>query len=335
MEIKFIFKKDVDNLELNVLTVMCGWPIEPDDSDINFISLIELQNKFEKYLREDLGCFYYSTESLGWDSDKKYWVFNQNFVYLDVDKINELVSLKSITINIKQTVEEIIMSRAPYKIWSISALKDELAGRGFEKKDFADETDKYKLVALLNADDDSKANGVKSEDVKEDVKETSDVPVKTEEIGEEEFEEDAGDEFDKMDRGKLKKYIAKNGLDVKVYKKDTDDEIRGKIRACLAKKTTEKPEPKEPTSSPESSEKKDEQKPISAPRVVKLNDELKKKGLWVKGAQFFSSEEKTKLLNAKNEKQRKELYALLGAKVSKLRKLQSQTMIEKAKANKV
>jgi len=47
---------------------------------------------------------------------------------------------------------------------------------------------------------------------------------------EEDNEEAEGDEFDEMDRTTLRKYIKSNGLEIKVYKKDTDDEIRDKIR---------------------------------------------------------------------------------------------------------
>ncbi len=54
-------------------------------------------------------------------------------------------------------------------------------------------------------------------------------PVAEEEEAEEVAE---GDEFDDMDRSELKKYIKKNDLDVKVFKKTEDDEIRDAIRAA-------------------------------------------------------------------------------------------------------
>lgn len=41
------------------------------------------------------------------------------------------------------------------------------------------------------------------------------------------------DDFDRMDRKQLKKYIKTQGIDIKVYKGDSDDEIRHKIRDVL------------------------------------------------------------------------------------------------------
>lgn len=66
-----------------------------------------------------------------------------------------------------------------------------------------------------------------------------------EESGEEENEETAGDEFDGMDRNALKKYIKENGLEVKVFKSDSDDDIRAKIRAAAAPAAEEAPEAEE------------------------------------------------------------------------------------------
>jgi septum formation inhibitor MinC len=55
----------------------------------------------------------------------------------------------------------------------------------------------------------------------------------------------AGDEFDGMDRNALKKYIKENGLEVKVFKSDSDDDIRAKIRAAAAPAAEEAPEAEE------------------------------------------------------------------------------------------
>lgn len=42
------------------------------------------------------------------------------------------------------------------------------------------------------------------------------------------------DKFTDMDRSSLKRYIAKNGLDMKVFKSMSDDDIRDGIRDCLS-----------------------------------------------------------------------------------------------------
>ena len=45
-----------------------------------------------------------------------------------------------------------------------------------------------------------------------------------------EFEAIEKDQFDDMDRSALKKHIVESGIDVKVYTKDTDDDVRNRIR---------------------------------------------------------------------------------------------------------
>jgi len=61
-----------------------------------------------------------------------------------------------------------------------------------------------------------------------------------------------GDEFDEMDRDGLKTYIVKNGLkeQVKVFKSDTDDDIREKIRAVVSTEEEPEPEPEEAPAKP-------------------------------------------------------------------------------------
>ena len=50
---------------------------------------------------------------------------------------------------------------------------------------------------------------------------------------EEDDEKEDGDEFDGMDREALKKYVKKNGLDIKIKKSMEDDELRDAIREAL------------------------------------------------------------------------------------------------------
>lgn len=74
-----------------------------------------------------------------------------------------------------------------------------------------------------------------NDDASEEAELAKEVEADAEEVDPE--EEDAaptgGDEFDAMDRTALKKYIKENGLDVKVYKSQSDDDIRTNIRAAL------------------------------------------------------------------------------------------------------
>ena len=102
-----------------------------------------------------------------------------------------------------------------------------------------------------------------------------------EESEEEENEETTGDEFDGMDRNALKKYIKENGLEVKVFKSDSDDDIRAKIRAAAAPAVEEAPEvedekpaakkaPAKKAEKPGKKAEKAEKKP-TAKRGVKLD----------------------------------------------------------------
>ncbi len=58
---------------------------------------------------------------------------------------------------------------------------------------------------------------------------------------EEEEEEVEGDELDELDRSGLKKFIADNELEVKVFKSMSDDDIRTAIRALAEPEEEEKP----------------------------------------------------------------------------------------------
>jgi len=53
-----------------------------------------------------------------------------------------------------------------------------------------------------------------------------------EEEAEESSKED-GDQFDEMDRGDLKRFVVREELDMKVFKSDSDDDIRDKIREAM------------------------------------------------------------------------------------------------------
>ncbi|MDD5006879.1 MAG: hypothetical protein PHC68_00585 [Syntrophorhabdaceae bacterium] len=82
---------------------------------------------------------------------------------------------------------------------------------------------------------------VEEEEEEEEEEETA---AKVEE--EEEEEEEEGDELDDLDRSGLKKFIAENELDIKVFKSMKDDDIRAAIRALAEPEEEEKPAKKAP-----------------------------------------------------------------------------------------
>lgn len=81
-----------------------------------------------------------------------------------------------------------------------------------------------------------------------------------------------GDEFDGMTRTELKKYIKDNGIAVKVFKSDSDDAVREKIRAAIAPAAEPEPEQEpEPTPAPKKATKKEEPKKVVSKRGTKLD----------------------------------------------------------------
>lgn len=71
-------------------------------------------------------------------------------------------------------------------------------------------------------------------DAQEEETTTSDEDALADEVEAEEAEEEGGDELDAMDRTALKAYIKEQGLDIKVKKSWSDDDIRNAIRAAVA-----------------------------------------------------------------------------------------------------
>jgi chemotaxis protein histidine kinase CheA len=93
----------------------------------------------------------------------------------------------------------------------------------------------------------------------------------------EEVEEEA-DEYDEMDRKELKKFIADNGLEVKVTKSKSDDDIRDEVRNAMADKEVaskkeEKKNAKKEEKKSSKKEEKSEEKPAkkSARKITKLS----------------------------------------------------------------
>lgn len=121
--------------------------------------------------------------------------------------------------------------------------------------------------AAAETDDDAAALAEEAETEAEE--------AETEEAAEE--PEDEGDQFDKMDRSALKKYIVANGLEVKVYKSDSDDAIRGKIRAAVGAETEEpeeEPEVKKPAAAKKAAAPA---KKAEKPAVAKKAEKTEKK----------------------------------------------------------
>lgn len=95
----------------------------------------------------------------------------------------------------------------------LKALCKERGIKGVDKKN------KAALIALLEANDEA--------DDDEDEEEDEEEP---DEVEEDEEEEDEDDGLDEMTRAELKAHIKAEGLEVKVFKSDSDEDIVAKIR---------------------------------------------------------------------------------------------------------
>ena len=135
------------------------------------------------------------------------------------------------------------------------------------------------LAESLIPDAGAAAPAADDADAKELAQEAEEEAGEAEEETEEEEETAEGDEFDDMDRTALKKYIKENGLEVKVFKGDSDDDIRAKIRAALtAPAAEEEKEPEAPATKAAPAKKatakpaaKKAEKAPTAKRGVKLD----------------------------------------------------------------
>lgn len=108
---------------------------------------------------------------------------------------------------------------------------------------------------------DSEGEDLASEAEEDEASEAEEEP-EAEENDEPEEEEDDSDEFDGMNRTELKKYIKENGLNVRVMKKMSDDDIREAIRTEILNNTDDEDEEEEetPKEEPVKVEKKKEEK---------------------------------------------------------------------------
>lgn len=157
----------------------------------------------------------------------------------------------------------------PYEEWSIEDLKEELEARELKVTGRAT---KAKLVKALEDDDEANPEGDEEEGEEEE--------------GEEEEGEEEGDDeetltradLEKMSRTELKTLIKEEELEVKVLKKDTDDQLREKIAEAL-----ELGEDEEEEEGEEEGDEEGEDTDYEEWDVSELKAELKERGLKEEG----------------------------------------------------
>ena len=94
----------------------------------------------------------------------------------------------------------------------------------------------------VNSDDASEENTPEEETTSDEDALAEEVDAEDAEEEEETAEAESGDEFDSMDRTALKAFIKTQGLEIKVKKSWSDDDIRNEIRAAVAEDAEEEEE---------------------------------------------------------------------------------------------
>jgi len=134
---------------------------------------------------------------------------------------------------------------------------EEIKAQYDSDEDEEEEEDKPKRKTKKSEKETRKAKKVVEEPEEEEEEEEEEQPEETAEAEE--------DEFTDMDRSELKKYIAKNKLDIVVKKSMSDDDIRELIRAAASKEEE-----------PEEEEEESEEEPEEEPARITLDDIRKK-----------------------------------------------------------
>ncbi len=281
-------------------------------------------------------------------------------------------------------MEHEMSTQAPYKMWTIVALKNECKQRGFSPKEFTNVTDKAVLVKLLEMDDKKGIDAETSLPSKKESKKVSSKKVSSkkeiepeddelEDLDDElepddELEDELDDELEEDDElddelddepVSKKKPIKKEKPAPVVKKKDPPAPVVKKknqpkenpaekamreTKEILNKKSA--PEKKEKVVDPNAPKKKlygdivsikksdggvKEYKPFHA-SSVKLNEKLKKAGLWISGCQFLTAAEKEQLYAGKNNpKEVKKVHDIVAAKLNKVAKASLENSKDKAK----
>ena len=141
----------------------------------------------------------------------------------------------------------------------------------FEEEDWLNHLEEIKAQYDSDEDEEEEKPKRKTKKSKKETRKAKKVveePEEEEEEEEEQPEETAeaeDDEFTDMDRSELKKYIAKNKLDIVVKKSMSDDDIRELIRAAASKEEE-----------PEEEEEESEEEPEEEPARITLDDIRKK-----------------------------------------------------------
>ena len=275
------------------------------------VDLVESENNNVEKIVNDLIRFIRSFDGIYFDGffdktiDEKVIIYHVGFLVKN-EKLKKILSDKLNNTITNNQLEHIMSSKqAPYKLWTLTSLKNECKQRKIDISKLMKVKNKMVFVELLMADD-QPTTKKESSKVKPKAKPKA-KPIDDEledELDDDELEDELDDEELEDEKPK-----PKSKLKVKPKAKPIDDELED--------------DELEDDELEDEKEKEKLPKKKRAPRIVKLNVKLKEKKLWRSGCQFLSSEEKQQLLSAKNKAECEVVYKILEKKMKKISKVLS------------
>jgi hypothetical protein len=240
------------------------------------------------------------------------------YIYNIISRDEKLIYFLNSLTNKQITKLEELMGGTAYSKWTIESLRDSAIKRNYEKAGVM-KLSKEELVKLLEDDDNGVYDTAEETQVVEDDLDLDGEDETTSD--EDETQLDLENEAEPEEKSEPASKKEKKPSKIEKTKVTTsNNKTKGtKNMATTAKKTSTK------TNSNNGS--------AMRAAATGLNDKLKKKNLWVKGAQFLSSDEKLALLNAKTPADQKKIYKIIDKKMESVAAHSATNMKARIKAN--
>jgi hypothetical protein len=311
-------------------------------------------NNFFNYLRKEFNSIFYTGEVLQSDQNGNF-VVEYTFLVKDEGLLKQFSKLHNqLFNNLKKMESDMAQARAPYKLWTIQALMNECKQRQFNPKDYQSVKDKNILVQLLEQNDQNKkksapttttaaaAPAAQKPAAKAPAKPAATkapakpkpAPVEEPVVEEEVFEEVAEEEQPIEETEETFEEFAEETTEEEQpieeeQPAEETEEVFEEVEApapapVKPSKPAQKPAAKPKAGKPAAEAEAPKEKKVTA--VSSLMEQIKDKGLWVKGCQFLSNDEKQRLLDAKTEKERKVIYAIVEKKLASTKAILSEKM---------
>lgn len=304
-----------DNSSVGLVNLVCIFNCNLKEIGFDdFKEFCEIRDDVINFMKTEYDGVYLAGDAFQYEYDKKN---ETTLVEYPLDIKNLLLyehiekNKNKLTFTNKKGLETIMTKQAPYKLWTLEALKNECKQRTFDPSTYKDIKDKSILVKLLESvDAEAKTPAPKTPAVEKPVAKKKAPPVPK-----------------KKDIKKVEEPNDVDDLDEPELELETEPETPTPKKAPVAKKKVVPPVPKKEVEKKESKPSQAKSNKSALESVVGLNDKLRKAGLWISGCQFLTADQKQALLDAKTEKEKKAVYDELAKK----RAIINSTLSEKMK----